>query len=1044
MKRILILAALVAIVILLGWFITQFNGEDTTEQGLASIQVPEGFAVELAAGPDLVSYPMMAAFDERGRLFVSESTGANTMTTEEMLENPTYRIRMLEDTNHDGIFDKSNVFADKITLPQGGAWHQGALYVSAAPDLLRFEDTNDDGVADKREVVLTGWTLNVNAAVLHGPFLGPDGWLYLTDARRGYEIRTKEGEVLKGKGGRIWRCRPDGTGLEWVSAGGFDNPIELIFTPAGETISTMTYFINPQAGQRDALMHWVEGGVYPKPHSVIEEDTLTRTGDLMPVMTKFARVAPSGLLRYRSTGLGEEYQGNLFSAQFNTHRVLRHIVHRNGATFRTEDQDFLTSTDPDFHPTDVLEDADGSLLVLDTGGWFIKGCPMSRVTKPEFRGAIYRIRKTDNPKVEDPRGTQVHFAALRPQELARYLKDSRIAVRDQAKEHLVRRGEIAVKALAGLLQSSSWPEVRCNAVFSLFQIGTPQAMEEARSALSDPDFQVRIAAARAAGMGKDQAALEQLMQAAQRDEHPAARRQAATALGQIGNPRAAWALLKSAADPQDRFVEHSIIYSLISLDTPEPLIRALNAPSPEVQKAALIALDQMEGEPLKRQHLIPFLSHSDQELRRTSLWVATHHPEWSNEIVKYLRTRLDEPEFSGQEADSVGEVLISFCEDPSAQQAVAENLGNPAITSQRKIFLLDTMNRCPVSPFPESWIGQVRSQLQSSEERVRSRAVQLVRARALTEFTSELERIANDPQEPAALRVAALDALAMTGPELSESQFRFLLELIQPDNEALLRQVAAGVLGQAELNNEQLTILAREHLAQADPLIQSRLVEAFKGEDNPEVGEALVAALKRSSEGLDSYAEQGLRDLFASYPESIQASAQPLIDSMQKRREERVVQLHQLNDQLEEGDVGRGRQIFFGNKVGCSSCHTVGTEGGRVGPDLTSIGAIRSRHDLLEAIVFPSASFVREYEAFRVKTDREMYSGMVADRTPETVVLVTGADSRVRVPRDQVTSMEASSVSIMPEGLDQSLTKEEFADLIAFLEAQKQRPDDGK
>jgi hypothetical protein len=70
-----------------------------------------------------------------------------------------------------------------------------------------------------------------------------------------------------------------------------------------------------------------------------------------------------------------------------------------GASFRTDDSDFLTSTDPDFHPTDVIEDADGSLLVLDTGAWFIDGCPISRVAKPEVKGSIYRIRKIGAPAV---------------------------------------------------------------------------------------------------------------------------------------------------------------------------------------------------------------------------------------------------------------------------------------------------------------------------------------------------------------------------------------------------------------------------------------------------------------------------------------------------------------------------------------------------------------------------------------------------------------------------------------------------------------------
>src|SRR5437879_11882105 len=91
----------------------------------------------------------------------------------------------------------------------------------------------------------------------------------------------------------------------------------------------MTYFRDPENGERDALMHFVEGGVYPKWYSVVSE--FKRTGDLMPVMTKFARIAPAGLARYRGTAFGAEYKGNLFSAQFNPHRVQRHIVYREGA-----------------------------------------------------------------------------------------------------------------------------------------------------------------------------------------------------------------------------------------------------------------------------------------------------------------------------------------------------------------------------------------------------------------------------------------------------------------------------------------------------------------------------------------------------------------------------------------------------------------------------------------------------------------------------------------------------------------------------------------
>jgi len=117
---------------------------------------------------------MFASFDGQGRLFVFESDGSSP-STEDMLKNPSYFIRVLEDTDGDGNFDKSKIFADSLTFPKGGVFYQGSLYVTASPDLIRLTDSDGDGVADKREVILSGWKLSHNGAILGGPFFGPDG-----------------------------------------------------------------------------------------------------------------------------------------------------------------------------------------------------------------------------------------------------------------------------------------------------------------------------------------------------------------------------------------------------------------------------------------------------------------------------------------------------------------------------------------------------------------------------------------------------------------------------------------------------------------------------------------------------------------------------------------------------------------------------------------------------------------------------------------------------------------------------------------------------
>ncbi|MCC6152854.1 MAG: dehydrogenase, partial [Candidatus Hydrogenedentes bacterium] len=315
-------------------------------RGLAALKVPDGFEVSIAAPPEISSYPMFMEFDHQGRMYIAESSGKNTKG-KDTPKFPECMILQIEDTDKDGVFDKRTVFADKLSLPMGVLWYRGAIYCASPPDFFRFEDTDNDGVADKKEVLLTGWNV-LNTASLHGPFLGPDGYLYLTHGRHGYDIMSKEGVRFEGQAARIWRCKPDGTQLERFCGGGFDNPIELVWLDNGDMIGTMTYFTNPMNGQRDALMHWVEGGVYPKPEAVTAE--FIQTGDLMPVLTKFSRIAPSGLMKYRGANFPDEFKGNLFSAQFNPHRVQRHVLTPSGASYTSVDTDFLTSSDPDFHP----------------------------------------------------------------------------------------------------------------------------------------------------------------------------------------------------------------------------------------------------------------------------------------------------------------------------------------------------------------------------------------------------------------------------------------------------------------------------------------------------------------------------------------------------------------------------------------------------------------------------------------------------------------------------------------------------------------------
>jgi hypothetical protein len=109
-----------------------------------------GFTAERVAAAPLVKHPMFACFDDRGRLYVACSTGTN-LDPDARSAAPPDVIRRLEDCDGDGRFDKSVIFADKLTFPQGVLWHDGAVYTASPPSLWKLADLDGDGVADHRD-----------------------------------------------------------------------------------------------------------------------------------------------------------------------------------------------------------------------------------------------------------------------------------------------------------------------------------------------------------------------------------------------------------------------------------------------------------------------------------------------------------------------------------------------------------------------------------------------------------------------------------------------------------------------------------------------------------------------------------------------------------------------------------------------------------------------------------------------------------------------------------------------------------------------------
>ena len=473
----------------------------------------EGFTLEKVAGPPLVDRPIVADFDERGRLYVADSSGSNEPVKVQVEKKP-HRIVRLEDVDGDGKYDKRTVFADRMMFPEGAMWFEGSLYVSAPPIIWKLTDTDDDGVADRREEWFDGETLGGCANDLHGPYRGPDGWIYWCKGAFAEQTYMGPGEgaprhpcVL-----HIFRARPDGSGREPIMTGGMDNPVDVVFTPGGEPIFTTTFLQHPAEGRRDGLIHAVYGGVYGKVHDVL--DGHVRTGpDVMPVMTHLGPAAPCGLARYESDAFGLNIKDNLFACQFNLRKVSRHVLVPDGSTFKTIDSDLVSSADHDFHPTDVIADADGSLLVVDTGGWYKLCCPTSQLEKPDILGAIYRIRKSGAAKVDDPRGLKLDWARPSLDDLRLRLGDPRTAIRRRAVEALARLGPGAAPVFGKLATTTQpgWTKAEMEGVRLAARVECPEARAHAIAMMSHREPNVRQTAIHVVALHRDRDAVPTLL-----------------------------------------------------------------------------------------------------------------------------------------------------------------------------------------------------------------------------------------------------------------------------------------------------------------------------------------------------------------------------------------------------------------------------------------------------------------------------------------------------------------------------------------------------
>lgn len=953
------------------------RGDERPGVGMSAMDLPDGFAGEIAAPPSLVKHPIMASLGAPGQLFVGDSSGANLNKAGLEKELP-HRILLLTDTNADGIYDKASVFADKMTFPQGGVWLDGSFYVASPPGIWKLADTDGDGVADQRQMIVGGFEYTGNAADVHGPFLHPNGRLYWCHGRKGHEVKQKDGTLVHaGLASGIWSCRPDGSDVRWHSLSCADNPVEIDFTPEGEIVGTVNLFYSGPRG--DTLIHWLRGGVYPREDQLHAIAGLPRTLDAMPVAHNFGHIGVSGCAFYRSGALNPDWRGNLFVVHFNTQRVTRMELTPSGATYRVTGREFLKLRDPDAHLTDVLEDRDGSLLVVDTGGWFRIGCPSSLVAKPDVAGAIYRIRRSGAPVKAEPWE----------------------AATDKVWQ-LARTGDAAsVKELTSLLsdQDASVARAAGNALAALAR---PETVPALVTALSHPNPGVQLAAAHALG------------------EMP------------LVAPNTVHALLERLEGKVDEAVEHQVMFALLRADDTAPLVEALRNPAkPDLQRRMLSVLDQSLKTPLTVADVLPLLHSRDAALASAAAAVAAKHRNWMTALTAGLSADLKQRNLSSNSLALLEIAVKRWFAEPCVRDLVSALAGS-AIDSQQRAAWRILASAGGASPDPRC-TASLKSALANTSSGDLPLLLDAMAAMPAAELDAALKEFASDEKRPLSLRLKALNASTRAGATLDADACGMLVKTLTEQISTSARLEAARILARAKLTREQLLALAPA-LSALGPVELRVVASVIRSAPDAEVGRAFAASLTKSV-ALASLQESEVRTLFGNLPPECFAVVAPALRELAAEDDSRRRKLETLPALISaKGRVAEGAKVFAAAKGACITCHRIGSVGNLVGPNLSTIGQIRTERDLLESILFPNETLARDYEVRAIDTtDGQSLMAIIRRTSSDAIVVVDGGGQEITLPRAKIASMQSLPVSLMPAGLDHALSEEELIDLIAYL-----------
>lgn len=956
------------------------------EQERQALELADGLEINLYAADPLLAKPVQMNFDAAGRLWVATSeTYPHILPGQEAKD----KIIVLEDADHDGRAEKTTVFADGLLIPTGvepGTFGGVAgAFVANSTEVVFLGDNDGDLKSDFRSTLLSGFGTEDTHHLLHTLRWGPDGRLYMNQSIYIHShIETPYG-VRRLGGGGIWQYHPPTQRLEIFSRG-WINPWGHQFDKWGNSLVT-------DGAGGEGINYTFPGATFPTAPGAPRV-----LSGLNPGSPKYC-----GLEIISGRHFPDDWQGDLITCDFRAHRVVRFKLTESGSAYVSREQpEVIKTSHVAFRPIDVRMGPDGALYIAD---WYN---PIIQHGEVDFRdprrdhvhGRIWRVTVKGRKPLEPPKfNTEGTLETVYDQ-----LRSPEAYTR-----HFAKRSVAETEDVIGLQQwlakldpkSEGYDHARLEALW-LMQTWDAVDDELLLSLLESKDHHVRAAAVRVLGQLIDIAGdLQPALVARAIDEHPQVRLEAVCALRNIQSPEAVAAALTVLDRPMDEFLDFALWQTCREQkDVWLPTVLAADSKSQLYEKPthlefALRAVD----EPAIVPPLVRLLN--DGRL-----------PEDRREGVLELVARLGAP----QDLSMIfRRVLESPNQDADQQLALLNALTSAATTRNVR---------------PAGDLSLLDELLEAADERVASAAVKLLGVWKVEQSRGDLVRMAETSGEPKPRNLAAITALADLGGSASTQS---LVKLASDSFKPAVRQTAVVGLTKVYPSAAGQACVALLTSAEPGTVDTAALVEAFT--TRAPAAAALRNALASAKLPAD-VAKLAVR--------TARSSAKPdqaLVDALLKAggisgtglqlTPEQVVQL--VEEVKAKGDAARGEALFHRKDLNCVKCHAIGGAGGRVGPDLVSIGASAQLDYLVDSLVQPNKAIKEGYHSLVVVTDEGLtISGVKVRETDKDLILRNAEDQELTVPLKSIEE-RSQGLSLMPAGLVDNLTRGELVDLVKFL-----------